>query len=403
MALYFYQALTRDGKKVSGYLDSPSQTGLKDQLVKKGMYPIHIELAKSKSQRSFIQRIFARKVSVKDKILFTKQLAVLLQSGVPLLQALELLSGYFTGQLETILVEVKDDVKEGQAFADALAKYPHVFDNIYVQLVRAGEASGKLEVILERLTADIEKQEELKKRISSALQGPIIQLVFTLLITAFLLVKVVPELTKTFTAQGKELPGSTEFILMISDALRAHYLLFIIIVVAIVAAFRYWKSTPKGARQLDEIRLRVPLLNKFSKLGAVVEFCRTLGMLLEGGVNLSQSLDIVVNIIDNRVLADALNEAKDKIIKQGKISQYLKQTHIFPPIAIYLINTGEQSGQLDKMLLTVAANYEEDLGELADNLTAALSPILLVVMAVIVGFIVISIAVPMMQIGDIGI
>jgi len=403
MALYFYQALTKGGKKVTGYLDAPSQISVKEQLVKKGMYPISIDPATSRTQKPLWQRFFERGVSVKDKILFTKQLAVLLNSGVPLLQALELLSGYFTGQLETILVEVKDEIKEGQSLADALAKYPKVFDNIYVQLVRAGEASGKLEVILERLTEDIEKQEALKKRVSSAMQGPIIQLVFTLLITAFLLIKVVPELTKTFTAQGKELPGPTRFIMSVSDLVRSYYLLLLGVLIAVVAAFRYWKSTIKGARQIDEIKLRIPLLNRFTRLGAVVEFCRTLGMLLESGVNLSQSLDIVVNIIDNRVLADALNEAKDKIIKQGKISQYLKQTNIFPPIAIYLINTGEQSGQLDKMLLTVATNYEEDLGELADNLTAALSPILLVIMAIIVGFIVISIAIPMMQVGDIGV
>ncbi len=401
MALYFYQALTKGGKKVTGYLDASSQVSVKEQLVKKGMYPIKIDPATSRTQKSLWKRLFARGVSVKDKILFTKQLAVLLKSGVPLLQALELLSGYFTGQLESILVEVKDEIKEGQSLADALAKYPKVFDNIYVQLVRAGEASGKLEMILERLTEDIEKQEALRKRISSAIQGPLIQLVFTLLITAFLMIKVVPTLTKTFASQGKELPGSTQFIMAISDAVRMHYLLILGIFIAIVAAFKYWKSTPKGARQIDEIKLRIPLLNRFARLGAVVQFCRTLGMLLESGVNLSQSLDIVVKIIDNRVLADALNEARDKIIKQGNISQYLKQTNIFPPIAIYLINTGEQSGQLDKMLLTVAANYEEDLGELADNLTAALSPILLLFMAVIVGFIVISIATPMMEFGDV--
>jgi len=403
MALYFYQALTREGKKVSGYLDASSLQSVKEQLVKKGMYPIAIDPATSRTQKSLWQRLFARGVSVKDIILFTKQLAILLKSGVPLLQALELLSGYFTGQLESILVEVKDDIKEGQSFADALARYPKVFDNIYVQLVRAGEASGKLEIILERLTEDLERQEALKKRISSAMQGPIIQLIVTVVITGFLLVKVVPQLTETFIEQGKELPRTTRFIVGISNAVQSYYLLILFALIGIILGFRYWKSTPKGARQLDELKLRIPLVKQFTRLGTVVQFCRTLGMLLESGVNLSQSLDIVVNIVDNRVLADVLTEAKDKIIKQGKISQYLKQTNIFPPIAIYLINTGEQSGQLDQMLLTVADNYEQDLTELADTLTAVLSPALLIVMAVIVGFIVISIAVPMMQVADIGV
>jgi type II secretory pathway component PulF len=149
------------------------------------------------------------------------------------------------------------------------------------------------------------------------------------------------------------------------------------------------------------MKLRIPIVRYFARTGAVVQFSRTLGMLIESGVNLSEALDIVVKIIDNTVLKDALNEARDKIIKQGKIAEYLKETNLFPPIAIYLIKTGEQSGQLDFMLLTVAQNYEEDLKEAADGLASKISPILLIVMAGIVGFIVIAIAVPIMQMGEI--
>ena len=151
---------------------------------------------------------------------------------------------------------------------------------------------------------------------------------------------------------------------------------------------------------IDRIKLKLPIVGYFTRMNAIVQFCYTLGMLLEGGVNLAESLDIVVSIIDNRVLADALREARDKIIKQGKIAQYLKQTNIFPPIATYLISTGEQTGQLDAMLLTVAKNYEEELGEYADGLSAKIGPVLLILMAVIVGFIVIALMLPMTQMGE---
>ena len=173
--------------------------------------------------------------------------------------------------------------------------------------------------------------------------------------------------------------------------------------ISLISAFKYFASTSNGARKIDELKLKLPIIKEFTRLGAIVQFCRTLSMLLESGVSLSPALDIVVKIVDNRVLADALYEARDKIVKQGKIAQYLKETNIFPPIAIYLINTGEQSGQLDQMLLTIAQNYEQDLSEFAKNLTSSLGPIILIIMALVVGFIVISIAMPIMDMGNLGV
>ena len=170
--------------------------------------------------------------------------------------------------------------------------------------------------------------------------------------------------------------------------------------IAGIIGYRYWKSTAAGARMIDQIKLKLPVIGYFTRTNAIVQFSYTLGMLLEGGVNLAEALDIVVNIIDNRVLAGELSEARDKIIKQGKIAQYLKQTGIFPPIATYLISTGEQTGQLDKMLLTVAENYEDELGEYADSLSAKIGPVLLILMALIVGFIVIALMLPMIQMGE---
>ena len=394
MAMFFYQAFSKDGKKVSGYIDAPSREAVKQQLARQGIFPVKITQTTQEAQVGWYSRIFRRSVSTKEKILFTKQLSVLLKSGVPLLQALELLVEYFEGRLKSIIISLKDDIKEGSSLADAMKKFPKVFGNIYIQLVRAGEASGNLELILDRLTQYEERRAEIKKRVRGALAYPLMQLALAVVVVAFLVTKVVPSMAENIS--GK-LPWTTQFLLDISDFIRGYYLFILIGLGLIIFLFQYWKSTPSGARTLDKIKLRLPIVSFFSKMGAVVQFSRTLGMLIESGVRLSEALDIVVNIIDNRVLADTLSEARDKIIKQGKIAQYLKQTEMFPPIAIYLIKTGEESGQLGQMLLTVAENYEAELTDRADALSAALGPITLIFMAVIVGFILLSVITPMLQ------
>lgn len=401
MPLYMYQAISKDGKKIKGNLDASSIVIAKDQLIKRGLYIVSITQAKeAEIEIPWYKKLFAGKVSAKDKILFTKQLAVLLKSGIPLLQSLELLTEQFEGKLRSILITLKDGIKEGQSLADGLKKYPKIFDNIYVQLVRAGEATGKLEVILERLTVYLERRQEIQKKIKGALTYPLTQLVIIGLVVVFLLVRVVPEIAKIFRTQGGELPATTATLITISDFITGHYLILIILLILLIMGFKFWVSRPQGAKAYDQIKLKLPLIRHFVKMNTVVQFSRTLGMLLESGVNLSEALDIVVNIINNRVLADQLMQARDKIIKQGKIAQFLKETNIFPPIAIYLINTGEQSGELGTMLLTVAQNYEVELSELTDSITAKIEPVMMVVMALVVGFIVLSIATPLVQMND---
>lgn len=402
MALYYYQALSKEGKKQSGYVDASSLTNARDQIAKRGLYIVKISISEESGiSEPWYKRLFSRNVSNKNKILFTKQLSILLKSGVPLLQSLELLIEQFEGKMRSILISLKDGIKEGKSLAEGLKKYPKTFDTIYVQLVRAGEATGKLEIILDRLTTYLERKDELKKKIKGAISYPLVQLAIVSLVVVFLLTYVVPQIAQTFKQKGAQLPRPTRLMLAMSDFIRSNYIILIIAVIGIIIFFKYWKSTTAGARILDKIKIRLPLIRYFAKTSTVVQFSRTLGMLLESGVNLSEALDIVVNIIDNKILADSLMEARDKIIKQGKIAQFLKQTNIFPPIATYLINTGEQSGQLDYMLLTVAQNYEIELSDLTDSLTSKIEPLMMVFMAVVVGFIVMSIALPLMRMNQI--
>jgi type II secretory pathway component PulF len=398
MALYAYQALNRDGKKVNGQLDAPSEQVVKDQLVKKGLYPVKIVESKEDKKGFSIRQLFEKSVTPKEKVLFTKQLATLLRSGVPLLQALELLADQFEGKMERIVIHLKDTIKEGSSLAQGLADYPRVFENIYIQLVRAGEASGHLEVVLDKLTHYLERRAELRSRVTAALREPLIQLVIVIIVSIFLLTFVVPKMAKSF--KGKDLPLPTQIMVYVGDFIKAHFLFILIGLGILFIIFKYWQSTSTGRKVIDSIKLRLPIIGYFARMNAIVQFCSTLGILLESGVNLAEALDIVCNIVDNEVLATTLREARDKIIKEGKISQYLKQTKIFPPMATYLIRTGEESGQLDKMLITVAQNYESDLREYTDTLSSLLAPVMLLFMAVVVGFIVLSIMLPMVKMMD---
>lgn len=397
MALYSYEAFSKDGKKIKGLLDASSPSAVKEQLVKQGLYPINIELAKEQARLSLFSRIFSRSVPIKDKIMFTKQFSVLLKSGVPLVQAIELLTDQFEGKLHGILIAVKDDVKQGTSLADALAKYPSSFENIYIQLVRAGEASGKLEVILDRLQEYMERSEALRKKIKGAMTQPIIQMVVALVVIIGMVKFVVPQIANVFVSMKIELPALTRFLVAFADIITSYYLVIIVAIIALIMGIRYWKNSESGGYTWDSIKLKLPVIKYLARTTAVVQFSYTLGMLLEAGVNLSQALDIVVSITDNRVLKAALSEARDKIIKQGKIAQYLQQSGVFPPMAIYLIRTGEESGQLDAMLLLVGKNYEAEAQELTDRLSGLLSPVMLIVMGGMVGLIVLSIMGPMMK------
>ncbi|HBL98063.1 TPA: hypothetical protein DDZ86_00270 [Candidatus Dependentiae bacterium] len=397
MALYIYHAFSRDGKKVAGSLDASSTKQVREQLMRSGLFVVSINLASEEAKKSFsFKQLFEKSVTVKDKIFFTRQLGVLLRSGIPIVDALTLLVDQTEGQLRNISVALRDGLKEGRSLAEGLAAYPKVFEPLYIQLIRAGEASGKLELVLDRLTNYLEKQQELSSKITGALTYPIIQLSIVLIIVTGLLTVVVPPIAKIFEDQKAELPFATRLLVGISNFLTGHYILLAFIFVGGYLAFRFWKATPAGAYRMDTIKLHVPIIKYFARMGAVVQFSRTLGLLLEAGVGLSESLDIVCNIVDNKVLVKALKSAREQIIKQGKVAEYLKKTDIFPSMAIYLINTGEQSGKLDAMLTAVAQHYEGELNEWSDGLVARLDPIMMVVMAGVVGFVIIAIMKPIL-------
>ncbi len=401
MPLYKYESYNRSGKIVSGTIDVSSLDMAKKTLQGQGLMPFRIEEFGSDKIEAFAISFFEPQIDIKTKIIFTKQLAVLLKAGVPLLQALELLIEQFEKKFKRILINVKDGVKSGNSFASELGKYPKVFSNIYVQLVRAGEASGKLHLILEKLIDYMAREEDTKQRVKKATNYPMFVLGFSALVVIVLIKVLVPRITDIFVKMSKtELPGPTLFLKNVSDFLNNNFFSISIIFTVIFLLFLYWKSTQNGKKSLDELFLKIPMISYFSKTKAVVQFCQTLGILLSAGVNLAESLDIVSNIVENSVLHDKLEIAKGNIIKEGKIAKYLKQTEIFPNIATYMIETGEQSGNLDNMLLTVGVDYDEELKNIIDGLVAKIGPITTIITGLIIGFIVISVFLPIASMGD---
>lgn len=400
MPLYRYDSYNRSGARSSGTIDASSVAAAKEQLKAQGLMPITVVESKGGDNNSFLGSLFEAQVEMKQVILFTKQLAVLLRASIPLLQAIELLVDQFEGRFRRILIGLKDAIKNGEPLAKELARHPKVFSNIYIQLVRAGEASGKLEPLLERLVGYLERTEEVRQKVSKAMRKPITTLVFAIITVVGLLVVLVPKLTEMFAKMKQELPLATKMLIALSNFLTKNFSVIAIGLLVIGVLFTYWKSTPKGKYQWDALLLGFPLTAYFSRTKAVVQFSKTLGMLMESGVNLSEALDIVCNIVENKVLAVKLNRARDNIIKEGKIAKYLNETGIFPKIALYMISTGEQSGKLGQMLTTVGEDYEVELAELSDNLTEQINPIMTMVMGVLVGFIVMAVLMPMMSMGD---
>jgi type II secretory pathway component PulF len=404
MAFFVYQAFSKEGKKVSGIIEAKNLQVAKTELVKTGFYPIMVTLNSGKGSESFLHAIanyFSSPVSIKDNIFFTRQLAMLLKSGIALAESLNLMVDQTPAYMRPMVQSMRDDLKQGESFATVLARYPKSFSNLYIQLVKAGEASGQMEKVLLRIADFLEDEQEFDKTVSGALQGPLIQLFLVIAVAMALLTVIVPKLMDVITSLGnKELPLLTQIVIGASDFIVNHYLILTVSIVSIVIIFMAWKQSAWGRYIFDVAKLKIPLVSYFTRTIAVVQFSQTLGLLLESGVNIAEALHIVVQIVDNQVLVKMLTSAQENILKEGRVSDYLKKTGLFSMVDIHLINTGEQSGTLDVMLIQVGKYNQEDLKEYSSNLTAILNPLATVLLAVVVGVILFAVMGPIMEISN---
>jgi general secretion pathway protein F len=299
--------------------------------------------------------------------------------------------------LKRILSQIKDAIEEGTDFASALSQYPDTFSPIYINMVRSGESSGTLELVLNRLADITEKQQALSNRVRSAMAYPILMLIVGTLILMFLLTYIVPSITAIFTDMDQALPAPTRMLISVSNFLKTGWWILVLIIVFLAVALRHTKRTKKGAYWLDKTLLQIPLAGSLKTKLAVARFSRTLSSLLENGVPLMAALDIVKNIVGNRVIAEAVEDAAANVEKGGGLGKSLEASPFFPHIAIQMIQVGENSGELEGMLSKMADIYENEVESTVSGLTAMLEPAIILVMAVVVGFIVLSIILPIFE------
>lgn len=405
MPVYEYTALNVKGKTVSGIIDAESSLAAKQKLRVSKIFPVEIkETQKTSAQKSAwftgLSQSFAR-VKPAEVSLMTRQLATLVGAGFPLVTALDTMIPQIRSQgFKKVMAQIKDAVVEGKSFAVALQPYPGVFSPLYVNMVRAGESSGTLEIVLERLADITEKQQALNSRIKSALAYPVLMAVIGVLVLFFLLTFIVPSIASIFADMDKALPAPTRFLIATSEFFQSFWWGILILIGFCLASLHHFKKTAKGRRHWDKVMLNLPGFGILIKKLAVARFARTLGSLLENGVTMLSALDIVENIVGNVLLSDAVSKAADDVGKGQGLGASFAETDIFPSLSIQMIQVGEQSGELEPMLSKVAEVYENEVESTIMSLTSLLEPVMILVMAVIVGFIVLSICLPIFEMNE---
>jgi general secretion pathway protein F len=402
MPVYEYTALDRSGKSVAGIIDADSNVAARQKLRAAGKYPVEVKestlKAKSKSPGTPSLASVFNRVKPDDIHGLTRQLATLLNAGIPLLGALDALMEQTTSPpLKKIIAQIKESVNEGNSLTVSLTKHPRLFSNIYINMVRAGEASGSLDVVLERLAEFGEHQQVLKGRFQAALVYPIFMAIIGSGVLFFLLSFVVPNLTRIFTEMKQVLPLPTKLLIWFSGFLQVYWWAIILLIVAIIFGIKQFIKTPRGRYIWDSLKLRFPVIGQINRKIALSRFGRTLGSLLQSGVPLITSLQIVRNIVNNVLIGDVIDDAMEDIQAGKSLHLALSRSLWFPPVFRQMVAVGEQSGDLEKMLQKIADAYEREVETRITGMTALIEPIMILLMAVVVGFIVISILLPIFE------
>ena len=402
MPVYEYTALDRAGKNVAGIIDADSTVAARQKLRASGKFPVQVKetTAKTKAEAAagLPLPVLFNRVTPDDIHALTRQLATLLNAGIPLIGALDALMEQTTSPpLKKIIAQIKESVNEGNSLTFSLAKHPKLFSNIYINMVRAGEESGSLDVVLERLAEFGEHQQALKGRFQAALVYPIFMAIIGAGVLFFLLSFVVPNLTRIFTEMKQVLPLPTTILIWFSDFMRSYWWVIVLLLVIGILGIKEFIKRPKGRYIWDTLKLRLPVIGQINRKIALSRFGRTLGSLLQSGVPLITSLQIVRNIVNNVLIGEVIDEAMEDIQAGKSLNLALSRSLWFPPVFRQMVSVGEQSGDLEGMLHKIADAYEREVETRITGMTALIEPIMILMMAVVVGFIVISILLPIFE------
>jgi type IV pilus assembly protein PilC len=396
MNTYKYTAKDKNSHTVIGILDGTSETEVAEILHTKELVVVSIEPAKKK-----ILKTQDKKIKLDDLVIFSRQLATMIDSGVPLVQSLGILGEQIDNQnLRDVVIRVRQDIEAGMSFYDALAKHPKVFSELFINMTKAGEASGTLNEVLDRLATYLEKTAALTRKIRSALVYPAILISMAILITAGLLLKVVPIFKEIFSSFGGKLPLPTQILIETSNLLSRYFLIFVVLLVVLGFLFKRYISTGKGRYNFDAQKLKMPVIGKLFHKVALANFSRTFSTLVRSGVTILNALDIVGKASGNKVIEDAVLECRKSVRDGELISRYLSKTKVFPPMVCRMIGIGEQTGQLEKMLSKIADFYDEQVDAAVTGLTSMIEPIVIAFLGIVIGGIVISLFLPIFKITE---
>ncbi|ABS24941.1 type II secretion system inner membrane protein GspF [Anaeromyxobacter sp. Fw109-5] len=405
MPVFQYKALNAAGKAVQGLKEADSPRTLRANLRREGVFLTEVigeAQAKAQAKREVnVRRWMLGRVGARDLAVATRQLAVLAHAGIPLVEALTALVDQVEHErLKRVLGDVKQRVNEGSALADALAAHPRVFSTLYVNMIRAGESSGALEIVLVRLADFTESQARLRSKIAGTMAYPIAMMVIGTLIMGILFTVVIPKITQIFDNTNATLPWYTAVTIGISSFAARWWWAILLAVAATGYGLARWRRTPAGRGAWDRAVLRAPILGPIVRQVAIGRFARTLSTLLKSGVPLLTAMDIVKNILGNVRLAEVVEQARDAIREGESIAAPLKRSGEFPPLVYHMVAIGERSGALEEMLANVADAYEDQVETTIAALTSLLEPVMIVAMGGVVAFIVFSVLMPILQINN---
>ena len=394
--IYLWQGTDKAGNKTKGEIQGSSQALVKAQLRKQGVNPTKV---RRKPKELFGAR--KQKITPGDIAVFTRQLATMMKSGIPLVQSFEIVGESLENpSMRELVLLIRDDVAAGNNFADCIRKHPRYFDDLFCNLVDAGEQSGALETMLDRLATYKEKSEALKAKIKKAMNYPIAVMVVAIVVTGILLVKVVPQFAETFSSFGAELPAFTQFVLNLSDLAIAHW--WKVVIGAVIGGYLFAQAKLKseGFRNfLDRFTLKMPIIGPIMNSSCYARFTRTLATTFSAGVPLVDALDSVAGATGNVVYSTATLKIKDDVTTGQQLNFAIKNTTLFPVMVTQMVGIGEESGALDSMLDKCAVYYEAEVDNAVDGLTALMEPMIMAVLGILVGGLMIAMYLPIFQLG----
>jgi type IV pilus assembly protein PilC len=396
MGSYRYTAKDKKGQAVNGILEASSESEVASILHEKELVVVAIEPEKKKILKSWEGGI-----KLYDLVIFSRQLATMIESGITLVQSLSTLTEQIENKkLKDVVLMLRQDIQEGTSFCNALAKHPKVFSELFINMSRAGEASGTLDEVLDRLATYLEKAESLNRKIRTSLVYPEVVVAMAVLITGVLLIKVVPTFKGIFEMLGGTLPLPTLILIGVSDVLRKYFLFVIGILVIFGFVFKRYINTEKGRYNFDATLLKVPVLGVLFRKVALAKFSRTFSTLIRSGISILSALDIVARTSGNKVVEEAILNCRTAVQNGEPISRPLSKSGVFPPMVYRMVDIGEQTGQLEKMLSKIADFYDEQVDAQVAGLTSMIEPLVIGFLGIVVGGIVISLFLPIFKISE---